>query len=198
MDDILEIIKSRRSIRNYKKEKIKDEDILKILEAGRWAPSASNNQPWRFIVVKDQELIKKIGDACKILTINSFVETSPLIVIIYSEKKHKWVDLDCGMCAQNMMLEAHTLGIGSCFIGAYRENKIKKIVNLTDEFNVIGLITFGYIESGKNFSERLNLEDLIMYDYYKKEGFFKEIKRKINIKRGFLSIISSFFKKANK
>lgn len=198
MDDILEIIKSRRSIRNYKKEKIKDEDILKILEAGRWAPSASNNQPWRFIVVKDQELIKKIGDACKILTINSFVETSPLIVIIYSEKKHKWVDLDCGMCAQNMMLEAHTLGIGSCFIGAYRENKIKKIVNLTDEFNVIGLITFGYIESGKNFSERLNLEDLIMYDYYKKEGFFKEIKRKINIKRGFLSIVSSFFKKANK
>lgn len=129
MDDILEIIKSRRSIRNYKKEKIKDEDILKILEAGRWAPSASNNQPWRFIVVLDQELIKKIGDACKILTINSFVKTSPLILIIYSEKKHKWVDLDCGMCSQNMMLEAHTLGIGSCFIGAYRENKIKNIVN---------------------------------------------------------------------
>lgn len=195
MDDILEIIKSRRSIRNYKKEKIKDEDILKILEAGRWAPSASNNQPWRFIVVKDQELIKKIGDACKILTINSFVENSPLIVIIYSEKKHRWVDLDCGMCAQNMMLEAHSLGIGSCFIGAYRENKIKKIVNLPDEFNVIGLITFGYIESGKNFSERLNLEDLMMYDYYKKEGYFKEIKRKVSIKRGFLSIISSFFKK---
>lgn len=195
MDDILEIIKSRRSIRNYKKEKIKDEDILKILEAGRWAPSASNNQPWRFIVVKDQELIKKIGDACKILTINSFVETSPLVVIIYSEKKHKWVDLDCGMCAQNMMLEAHSLGIGSCFIGGYRENKIKKIVNLSDEFNVIGLITFGYSESGKNFSERLNIEDLIMYDYYKKEGYFKEIKRKINIKRGLLSIVSSFFKK---
>lgn len=195
MDDILEIIKSRRSIRNYKKEKIKDEDILKILEAGRWAPSASNNQPWRFIVVKDQELIKKIGDACKILTINSFVETSPLVVIIYSEKKHKWVDLDCGMCAQNMMLEAHSLGIGSCFIGGYRENKIKKIVNLSDEFNVIGLITFGYIESRKNFSERLNIEDLIMYDYYKKEGYFKEIKRKINIKRGLLSIVSSFFKK---
>lgn len=195
MDDILEIIKSRRSIRNYKKEKIKDEDILKILEAGRWAPSASNNQPWRFIVVKNQELIKKIGDACKILTINSFVENSPLIVIIYSEKKHRWVDLDCGMCAQNMMLEAHSLGIGSCFIGAYRENKIKKIVNLPDEFNVIGLITFGYIESGKNFSERLNLEDLMMYDYYKKEGYFKEIKRKVSIKRGFLSIISSFFKK---
>lgn len=195
MDNILEIIKSRRSIRNYKKEKIKDEDILKILEAGRWAPSASNNQPWRFIVVKDQELIKKIGDACKILTINSFVENSPLIVIIYSEKKHRWVDLDCGMCAQNMMLEAHSLGIGSCFIGAYRENKIKDIVNLPREFNIVGLITFGYIESGKNFSERLNLEDLMMYDCYKKEGYFKEIKRKVSIKRGFLSIISSFFKK---
>ncbi|HRT36706.1 MAG TPA: nitroreductase family protein, partial [Caldisericia bacterium] len=63
MNDILEIIKSRRSIRNYKNEKIKDEEILKIVEAGRWAPSASNNQPWRFIIVQNVELIKKIGDA---------------------------------------------------------------------------------------------------------------------------------------
>jgi nitroreductase len=193
MNDILEIIKSRRSIRNYRKEKIKEDEIIKILEAGRWAPSASNNQPWRFIVVNDEQLIKKIGDACRILTINSFVENSKVLVIIYSEKKHRWVDLDCGMCAQNMMLEAHSLGIGSCFIGAFREKKIKELVNLPDQFNVVGIITFGYKESEKEPTPRLNLEDLVKYNFYSKNKIKTELNKKI--KTGFLSIIGTFFKK---
>jgi len=193
MNDILEIIKSRRSIRNYRKEKIKEDEILKILEAGRWAPSASNNQPWRFIVVNDEQLIKKIGDACRILTINSFVENSKVLVIIYTEKKHRWVDLDCGMCAQNMMLEAHSLGIGSCFIGAFREKKIKELVNLQDQFNVVGIISFGYKESEKEPTPRLNLEDLVKYNFYSKNKIKTELNKKI--KTGFLSIIGTFFKK---
>ena len=193
MNDILEIIKSRRSIRNYRKEKIKEDEILKILEAGRWAPSASNNQPWRFIVVNDEQLIKKIGDACKILTINSFVENSKVLVIIYTEKRHRWVDLDCGMCAQNMMLEAHSLGIGSCFIGAFREKKIKELVNLPDQFNVVGIISFGYKESEKEPTPRLNLEDLVKYNFYSKNKIKTELNKKI--KTGFLSIIGTFFKK---
>ncbi|HOL82546.1 MAG TPA: nitroreductase family protein [Caldisericia bacterium] len=193
MNDILEIIKSRRSIRNYKNEKIKDEEILKIVEAGRWAPSASNNQPWRFIIVQNVELIKKIGDACKILTINSFVEKAPLIIIIYTEKKHRWVELDCGICAENMMLEAHSIGIGSCFVGAFKENKIKEIINLPEDFNVVGLITFGYKENEKEPTLRLDLKDIVKYDFYTKDK--TKIVSKKSIKSGFLSIISTFFKK---
>ncbi len=190
--DALELIKQRRSIRKYKKEKIKQEEILKILEAGRWAPSASNNQPWRFIVIRDEELIKKIGGACKILTINSFVETSPLIIIIYTEKKHRWVYLDCGMCAQNMMLEAYSLGIGSCFIGAFREKKIKEIVNLPEDFNVVGLITFGYIDETRE-SNRIGLNSLVKYEKYSFDSNNKEIK-KTSFKSFFLSIIGKMFK----
>ena len=193
MNDILKIIKSRRSIRNYKNEKIKDEEILKIVEAGRWAPSASNNQPWRFIIVQNVELIKKIGDACKILTINSFVEKAPLIIIIYTEKKHRWVELDCGICAENMMLEAHSIGIGSCFVGAFKENRIKEIINLPEDLNVVGLITFGYKENEKEPTLRLDLKDIVKYDFYTKDKT-KIISNK-NIKSGFLSIISTFFKK---
>ena len=193
MNDILEIIKSRRSIRNYKNEKIKDEEILKIVEAGRWAPSASNNQPWRFIIVQNVELIKKIGDACKILTINSFVEKAPLIIIIYTEKKHRWVELDCGICAENMMLEAHSIGIGSCFVGAFKENKIKEIINLPEDFNVVGLITFEYKENEKEPTLRLDLKDIVKYDFYTKDK--TKIVSKKSIKSGFLSIISTFFKK---
>lgn len=191
MEDILHIITSRRSVRNYKKEKIKEEEIKKVLEAGRWAPSASNNQPWRFIVVDDEEQIKKIGEVAKILTVNNFVANSPLIIIIYTERRHRWVDLDCGMCAQNMMLEAHSLGIGSCFIGAFREKKIKEIVNLSQDFYIVGLITFGYPEGETRKKERIELKELVKYNYYSKEN----IKPKPNFKHLILSIIGKFFKK---
>ncbi|MCX8095273.1 MAG: nitroreductase family protein [Caldisericia bacterium] len=190
MEDILNIIVSRRSVRNYKKDKIKEDDILKILEAGRWAPSASNNQPWRFIVINDENQIKKIGDVAKILTINNFVSNSPLIIVIYTEKKHRWVDIDCGMCAQNMMLEAHSLGIGSCFIGAFREKKLKEILNLPEDFYIVGLITFGYPEGDVKKKERIDLNELVKYNYYKKEN----TKPKFNFKHLFLSIIGKFFK----
>lgn len=190
MNDILEIIKTRRSVRNYKKDKIKEDEILKILEAGRWAPSASNNQPWRFIVIDDEDQIKKIGNIAKILTINNFVASSPLIIVIYTERKHRWVDLDCGMCAENMMLEAHSLGISSCFIGAFRENKLKEILNLPKDFYIVGLITFGYPEGEIKAKERIELSQLVKYNYYSKEGF----KPKLNLKNLFLYIIGKLFK----
>jgi nitroreductase len=190
MNDILETIKSRRSIRSYKKDKIKKDDLLKILEAGRWAPSASNNQPWRFIVVEDEEIIKKIGDATKILTINSFVKESPLIIVIYTVRKHRWIDIDCGMCAQNMMLEAHSLGIGSCFIGAFREKRVKEILNLPQEFYIVGLITFGYLQGEYPKKDRIDLESLVRFNQYEK----RDKKESLNFKNIFLSIIGKFFK----
>jgi len=191
MVDILELIKGRRSVRRYKRDKIPEDALIKILEAGRWAPSASNNQPWRFVVVQDEDQIVKIGEAAKILTINSFVSEAPLIIIIYTERKHRWVDLDCGMCAQNMMLEAYSLGIGSCFIGAFREKKIKEIVNLPEDFYIVGLITFGYPEGEIKSKDRIELNDLVKYNYYKKEG----LRVKSNFKNLFLSIIGKLFKK---
>lgn len=192
--DILNIIKSRRSIRKYKKEKLKQEEILKIVEAGRWAPSASNNQPWRFILVQDEKIIEKIGDACKILIINDFVKNSPLIIVIYTEKKHRWVDIDCGMCAQNMMLEAYSLGIGSCFIGAFRERKIREVLNIPEDKNIIGLITFGYIDEEKEPPPRLSIEDLVKYEVYSKDKVISNLKRKFNLKSGILSLLGLFLK----
>jgi nitroreductase len=65
MDDLFEIVKYRRSIRRYKPDPISDELLLKIMEAGRWAPSGDNNQPWRFIIVRDSEIMKKMGEIAK-------------------------------------------------------------------------------------------------------------------------------------
>ncbi len=167
--DLIELIKGRRSIRKYKKKEIPEEIILKILEAGQWAPSASNNQPWRFVIIRDAILRKEVGNLCTILgVVNRFVEKAPLIIVIFSEYSHRWVEVDCGMCAQNMMLEAHSLGIGSCFIGAFDRNGIKNLLSLPEKFKIIGLITFGYPDEKENPPGRYDLKKLAFYEKFSK------------------------------
>jgi len=163
--DLLELIKTRRSIRKYKDKEVSKELIMKVLEAGRWAPSASNNQPWRFVVVSDIDLIKKIGLSCTVLgVINRFVETAPVIVVIFSHAHHRWVDVDCGICAQNIMLEAHSLGLGTCFIGAFKRKNIKNILGIPEKARIIGLITLGYTSEEKQPTPRYEIDKIVFFD----------------------------------
>jgi nitroreductase len=163
--DLLELIKTRRSIRKYKGKEVSKELIMKVLEAGRLAPSASNNQPWRFVVVSDIDLIKKIGASSTVIgVINRFVETAPVIVVIFSQAHHRWVDLDCGICAQNIMLEAHSLGLGTCFIGAFRRNNIKNILGIPEKARIIGLITLGYTGEEEQPTSRYEIDKIVFFD----------------------------------
>ena len=178
MSDILNLIKERRSIRQFKKNKIDRESIEKILEAGRFAPSAENNQPWRFFVIEKSENIKKVGELCSYGPLNTFVSTAPLLIVIYTSASHRFVDLDCGMCAENMMLEAHSLGIGSCFIGAFREKLLKELLNLEDKTRIVSVIAFGYPEKVPPLPKRLTLEELTKFDTdtkIRKIGLFEKI-----------------------
>lgn len=192
--DILDLIKTRRSIRKYKDIPIKDEDVIKIIEAGRWAPSASNNQPWRFFVITGKENIKKVGNACKYAFLNTFVENARLLVVIYSDKKHRFVETDCALAAQNMMLEAHSLGIGSCYLGAFREKTVKKILGLKEE-KILSIISFGYPEEIPVAPERMPLESIVRSD-----SDIKNLKSKNKIfpvnlfKSGVLSLFGRFVK----
>ncbi len=196
MEELFELIKKRRSIRKYSKEPVKKEDVLKIIEAGSWAPSASNNQPWRFIVITDRELIRNIGGQCTYFSLNNFVKEASLIVVMYTERKHRWTNIDCGMCAQNMMLEAYSLGIGSCFIGAYRERKVKEILNLPQAFKIVGIITFGYISEKPLAPSRIPAEELVKWEKYSKENSLHI--RKATFRSGMLSLVSRFFMQRKK
>lgn len=164
MNDILDLIKGRRSIRQFKKKAIEKINIQKILEAGRFAPSAENNQPWRFFVLEKEESIKTVGSLCSYGPLNTFVSSAPLLIVIYTYAKHRFVDIDCGLAAQNMMLEAYSLGIGSCFIGAFRERAIKDFLNLEEGSRIIGIIAFGYPEKVPQPPQRLELELITRYD----------------------------------
>lgn len=133
MNETIKTILNRRSTRAYKQEQIKEEELQTILECGKYAPSAINEQPWHFTVVQNKELLNKINEACKQAFINSgnerFAErareesfsvfyNSPTLIIISGQEKTIAPQIDCALALQNMFLGAEAISIGSCWIHA--------------------------------------------------------------------------------
>ena len=129
----MDVIKLRRSVRVFSNQEILDEDINKIIEAGICAPSAKNQQPWEFIVIKDKNILNKLSEKLSPLYAKSKV------TIILCQRKDGLssptrVAQDMSACMQNMMLEATKLGIGSCWIGTYPD--LEKMKPLIEELNI--------------------------------------------------------------
>ncbi len=156
-EKILELITSRQSDRKYSNKPVEKEQINRIVEAGRMAPSACNAQPWKFIVVTNPELIKLLAEAAsaKILGMNSFVRQAMAIIVIVREKanfsskiggtiKNKDYSLiDIGIASENICLQARAEGLGSCMIGWFDEDGVRKILGIPDNKRVPLLITLG-------------------------------------------------------
>ncbi|MBN2186721.1 MAG: nitroreductase family protein [Dehalococcoidia bacterium] len=142
--DIIEVIKTRRSIRKYKPDPISEEEINKILEAGRWAPSADDSQPWNFIVLRSQEMRKKLASE---LIWGRFLSQAPLgIAVVVSPRASSHPAEDGAAATQNMLLEAHSLGLGACWIGTYggtSEAGAKKVLNIPENERLLSVIVIG-------------------------------------------------------
>ena len=143
------MINSRRSVRQWKNEPVSDNDIQKILEAAMNAPSAGNEQPWHFIVVKDKDLLAK---ASGINPYGSFVKNAPVAILVCGEPqlerfKGYWVQ-DCSAAAENLLLAVHSLGLGAVWTSIYPiEERIKgcrQLFNLPEEIIPFTLIPAGY------------------------------------------------------
>ena len=143
---LLEFIKSRRSIRQFQDKMIPETEIEMILEAGRWAPSASNRQPWEFIVIKDKEIINKIVKT----QYQKFTAQAPVHIAIIGKKKRSpdWHVIDTSLASMNMLLMAWALNIGSCWIGAMQKDKAKEVLGLTENEYLLTILPFGYIKGG--------------------------------------------------
>ena len=141
----LEFLKGRRSIRSFQDKPIKEKELEMILEAGRWTPSASNRQPWEFIVVRNKEILKKLS---KTAFYGSFIKTVPLLIGIVAKTKTspKWYLIDTSLVSMHMMLMAWSLGIGTCWIGSMNREKAKEIIGLGENDHLLTILPFGYIE----------------------------------------------------
>ena len=148
MNEILNAIRNRRTIRRFKSDPVDDQRLRMILEAGRWAPSFSNLQPWKFIVVKEQGLKSALDSAASQNALHLGIHEAPVIILVCIDRT---VDplhaIEAGAAAtQNMTLAAHSLGLGSGWIGIWgteAEGAIRKLLKLPETIRVVSLLPIG-------------------------------------------------------
>ncbi|MFH0859684.1 MAG: nitroreductase family protein [Candidatus Altiarchaeota archaeon] len=172
--EVLDAINGRRSIRKYKSKQVPKEIIEKLLDAAVMAPSAVNRQPGNFIIIEDK---KKISDLSKAVKknlgllgyaiqarekIQSKEDTifygAPLLIIVTAEKEYKWAKIDCGILAQTMFLAAHSMGLGSCYIGfatsLNNDKDVLRELEVPKGHEIIAPLIFGYPDEAKDKPDR--------------------------------------------
>ncbi|MHA2031643.1 MAG: nitroreductase family protein [Candidatus Kariarchaeaceae archaeon] len=144
---LIDKVLSRRSIRAYAKKKIPTPILNNILEAGRQAPSASNRQPWHFIAITDEEIKQTLSWG----RFNWFIKDAPLIILgCANTATGNWSIVDTAIALQNMVIAAWAMGVGSCWLGAFKERDVKQLLGIPDNWKVVALVTFGYLAEGEN------------------------------------------------
>ncbi len=157
---LLSLLKHRKSVRDFLDRPVEREKIMMCLQAARIAPSASNSQPWKFIVVDDRQLKDKLCKAAfsGIYSFNSFCKTAPVIVVIVSEKSKflarvggmfrgtQYYLIDIGIAGEHLVLQAEDLGLGTCWMGWFDEGAVKSILDVPEEKKIDVLIALGYYD----------------------------------------------------
>jgi len=163
--DVFEAIRTRRSIRKFRPKPIPDEKLEIIREAGRLAPSAGNRQPWRFVVVKDPERKKNLAKAADN---QMFIANAGVIIVALGdpEASPRWFKQDPMIAVEHMILAATALGYGSCWIGAFNEDRVKRILKIPEELAVIALLPIGFSDESPPPRARKPLEEIFFLEEY--------------------------------
>lgn len=166
--DVFSAIQKRRSIRSYLPKEIEEEKLKRILEAARLAPSARNRQEWRFIVVrskeKREELVREASPH------QLFMLSAPVIIVAYTLDRDYVMRcgvparyIDVAIALTHIHLQAVEEGLGTCWIGSFYQDKVKKVLNLPEEAEVIQLMTLGYPAEDPEPRPRLPLEEIVRF-----------------------------------
>lgn len=175
--DSYEVIKTRRSIRSYKKTQIPQDVLNRVLNGARIAPSGSNRQPWRFIIIKEQEKRNKIAKLCHN---QLFIADAPVVIVCCGKNinynRGGWMDdysmlVDAAIAFDHLTLAARAEGLGTCWIGSFDNEEIKSFLKIPEDVNVVAITPLGYPEKDTLFCEsmdRLPLEEIIYYEIWGK------------------------------
>ncbi|MGF1586404.1 MAG: nitroreductase family protein [Bacteroidales bacterium] len=178
--DFLELVNNRQSDRKYFDTPVEEEKLLRCLEAARLAPSACNAQPWSFIVVNEPELKNAVADQTSggLIPINHFTRQAPVHVVIVMEKPNftsgfgemvkdkKYTLIDVGIAASHFCLQAASEGLGTCMIGWFNEDKVKKLLKIPEKKRAMLIITLGYPAGKTRKKIRKKSEEIISYNRY--------------------------------
>jgi len=172
--DFYEVIRTRRSIRSYKPDPVPDDVLTRILEAARIAPSGSNRQPWKFIVVRDEELKRRLAIACHN---QMFIAEAPVVIVacgynIHWNRGEYMGDLsmlvDVSIAFTHLILAARAEGLGTCWIGSFSNEEVKRILGIPKDVNVVAITPLGYPRD-EDFGEpgpRKPLSEIVSFDRF--------------------------------
>jgi nitroreductase len=167
--DVFEAIKIRRSVRRYRQDLVPEEKLKRILEAARLAPSAHNEQEWRFIVVKDLKKRNELAGAAG----QSFICQAPIIIVaVATDPEHLLSSgvpayaLDLAVAVDHMTLVAVEEGLGTCWIGAFDQDKVKRILEVPERYKVVALLPLGFPADTPGSKIRKDISEIVSYNRF--------------------------------
>jgi nitroreductase len=179
---LLELIKKRQSVRRYSDKPVEKEKVERCLDAALLAPSACNAQPWRFIVVDDPGLVKKVARETRnnLVALNKFVEDAPVLIVITVEKSPlvptlgkaiKNMDypyIDIGIAAEHFCLQATEEGLGTCMLGWFNEKPIQKLLDIPRKRKIGLVISVGYEPADYKMRQKIRKgrDEVVSYNRY--------------------------------
>jgi len=172
---LFEAIIKRRSIRAYTKEEVSEEEVKRLIDAARWAPSAGNIQPWEFIVVRNAETKRKLSAAALDET---FIEEAPVVIVACANQKRSawgygqrgatlYCLQDTAAATQNLLLAAHALGLGTCWIGAFQEEEARQVLNLPMGVRPVAIIPVGHPAEKPMAPSRRPISEIVHYENFR-------------------------------
>jgi nitroreductase len=172
---VLALLKGRRSIRRYRPDPVPDDMVEQLLEAGRWAPSASNRQPWTFVVVRDEAVRQEIAEHPVAFFIRwAHVAEAPLLIVLCGNARNpvyrQFLHEDVGLAGSHIMLQAHALGLGTCWVGGLDRKAVARTLKLPAHLEVVGLLTVGFPAEDPDPRLRKPLAEIVHYDGYGSQG----------------------------
>ncbi len=180
MDDLMTIIKQRRSIRNYSDKEIPEEILQTLLEAVQWTPSWANTQCWEIVAVKDTKVkeeiqqavpasnpaFKSILNAPVVLAVCAKYGTSGYYKEVVTTKFGDWFMFDLGLATQSLCLTAHSMGLGTVVVGLYEHDKVNAALHLPDGIDNVALIPLGFPTKVPKAPKRRDVSEFLHYDSF--------------------------------
>ena len=177
--EVMEAIKTRRSVRKYKPTPVDDRTVETVLEAARWAPSWKNTQCWRFIVVRDSGIKAELADTLIANPTTEAIIEAPAVIVACAElgksglkggayitDKGDWYMFDVALAMQNLTLAAHSLGLGTVHVGQFDARKAAEILGVPEGVCVVEMTPLGYPDQEAEVTTRKELAEIVYHDKY--------------------------------
>jgi len=168
--EFVELVRSRYSVRSYLSRPVEQDKLDRILEAVRLAPSGSNRQPWRFVVVRDEEVRRQLVAAC---SNQQFIAQAPVVVAGVGLMPDRVMrcdipgdPVDVSIAMEHLALAAAAEGLGTCWIGAFYQGQVRKVLGIPDSAKVVAVMTLGYPADSPRSKNRKPVSEIVCYDQW--------------------------------